>query len=260
MLKEDKIFLFYLAVFKTSLLNDYNIINIIDVEGDSMNKPGSHRGAPSMKKKRFANGDKKQPVLVVDKLREFCAEVRVEAEKNSTTNKYTRTTFRCKDLAQKFKCRIGEVVKAVEHLNRERLTSTIGKRFLDFDVRYEDARDKEDPRDLELFFKKEHCPICGSELARKDRTRDIREYDQENKRYNIVSTTLMASRVDCKNKCFTYDADRSFHVFSIFGDLISINSESHKSIVNHKLKEVKKEIDRFKKNERYVFEIMVREI
>ena len=40
-----------------------------------MNKPGSHRGSNSTKKKKFTRGEmKKKPITLVDKLREYILE------------------------------------------------------------------------------------------------------------------------------------------------------------------------------------------
>lgn len=225
-----------------------------------MKKPGSHRGAASVKKKRYITGYKKEAILVVEKLRKFCSEIKVEAEKNSKTNTYTKTHFLCRDMAKKFKCRIGEVVKAVEILCRENITSKISKRYLSFEVFYDDEKDKGlEPKDIDVLFNKEFCPICGSFLFKGENRKKSLKRGKDGKYESDTRSILVSFKVNCKNTCFSYDTGAKDHLFKIFGNDIVIDKSAHISVINHKLKLVKKEISRFKKNERYITEIMMKD-
>lgn len=97
-----------------------------------MHKPGSHRGSAKVKKKKFLSGEKKKPVQLIDKVRNYILEVKKQLEEDIKRGKNVRKTLNCKQLADLFKCKQRDIVVCIQQLNRECLVSSIHKHYMNF--------------------------------------------------------------------------------------------------------------------------------
>lgn len=201
-----------------------------------MNKPGSHRGSNATKKKKFTRKEiKKKPIDLVDKLRDYIVEF-AESGKNS----HCSTMLRCGDLSKRFKCGVGDIVVALKQLQKENLVSQINKRFLSFYVFTED-----EPKVKEILPKKifnfKNCPLCGNELI-------ANEYIPYWEGYSFK----------CKYSCYSYEYIINIHKINIFNREFCLKNDAHKSFKGQFIKDVKKQINKLKKNDRYLVEILIR--
>lgn len=219
-----------------------------------MNKPGSHRGAPSVKKKKFSRALKKQPIPARDKIKEFVLHAISNAEEQSKKDGFVVSNFKYKDLTDKFKCKIGEVIKIVHELSREGLTSPEWRRKASFSIIYNNERGTEELKEIELYFNFESCPICEKKLFKEEYKMRRLIYDKEQNKH-FTKNVITRIDLNCKNKCFLYASYHDTHDIRIFDNKYLIKNDDHNSIKNQKIKEIKKEIERLRKNERYVMKI-----
>ncbi|MNY02356.1 hypothetical protein D3C86_1349270 [compost metagenome] len=146
------------------------------------------------------------------------------------------------------------MAKIITELSKEGLTSRVLKRNLSFSIIYDNGKDDE-TKDVESYFHFEFCPICNSELLKNEVLSPKFCYDEETNNMKIIKKIVTRIDMNCKNKCFVYTSQGSTHNINIFKDKYVIQTDDHNSIKNHMLKEIKKEIERLKKNERYVMKI-----
>lgn len=96
------------------------------------------------------------------------------------------------------------------------------------------------------MIKYNNCPICSGELIKED---------------NVLSSGYLYSEI-CKNKCFTIyiqinkKTTIEKYVFRIFGDAFSYMSYDAEQRVEIVRGRIKKNIESWKENDRYLTELM----
>jgi ribosomal protein S25 len=224
-----------------------------------MHKPGSHRGAASVKKKKFGQ-EKKKPIPLMDKLRELIAETKIQAEDDAKHNRYVRNYLSCHALADQFNCNIGEVIVCVNKLMHEGITSSVSKRHKSFHVNYKQPQTHE--KEIDTIFRFDKCPVCDKELNKRDsfRTPGRWGFQKESSQDSI----LVDFNDSCKNGCFTHSGHKvnncDYIKVTVFDKKFDFIPNVHKSIRNSMVKDIEKEIGRMKKNERYVIEILMKDL
>lgn len=227
-----------------------------------MHKPGSHRGSTKVKKKKFLSGEKKKPVQLIDKVRNYILEVKKQLEEDIKRGKNVRKTLNCKQLADLFKCKQGDIVVCIQQLNREGLVSSIYKRYMSFYILGIEEPKKE-KKNIKALFNFDNCPLCEKELVKTEHFHHI--YDENsNKHYSqwdIKEKILISYTIKCENGCFYYDIyEKSYyHEIKVFDKRFSIPVDSHKSIINDMVAAVKKEINKLKKDEKYLVKLLTKD-
>ena len=127
---------------------------------------------------------------------------------------------------------------AVKQLQREGLVSPIYKKRLSFSVETNNERNLAKIQIPEKLFNYSYCPLCKNKLI-------------TNERYTYWEYS-------CKYSCYNYEFYNNTHHINIFKTKLSLNDNAHKSIKGQFVKSVEKQIDKMKKNNRYLVEILIR--
>lgn len=215
----------------------------------------SQIGAYGSKKKK--HGDYKKPAKSPEqRLLNFINEekTRINSLVKKTNMNYPSSEYKCSHVANIIGVSTLEVIRAAIVLCHKDLVSwpkgrNKEKYFTIYGIDYRPNRKTIET--LKIHFKLnvrgDKCPVCESNMP--------------NSYFSAIEKIPSSTcEFKCPNGCFSYygHVSSADHLVTVFDKKFSISNKAHKSIRNTEIVNIKREIDKMKKDYRYLAEILER--